>query len=567
MRPKVVLAILYSRPLIDSMVKLMKPKLGELIQDPAAGTAGFLIAADTYIKSHNDIFSLKEAQYNFQVKDAFYGMEVVHDTHRLAMMNMLLHNIEGDLKYESTLSSAGAELKKADLILTNPPFGASKGGGSITRDDLTIKTNNKQLCFLQHIYRNLKPGGRAAVVLPDIIDKHGAQVFEDLMNKCNLHTVLRLPTGIFYSQGVKTNVLFFTKGVTEVNNTSHTWIYDLRSNMKSFGKTNPIKAEDFYEFEKCFGDDPCGNSPRVDLGESGRFKCFSIEEVRANKFNLDINWLNSSNGNQLNEEDLPTLLEQNTSKLESILNNFEEIVDEINSSESDRDKNNWVQTIMQYIGNWGSGGTPLRSKTQYYGGSIPWLKSGDLNNGLITQADEFITEEGLKNSSAKIHAKGSVSIAMYGATVGKIGLLDLDAATNQAVASIQTNEEICNNKYLFYYLMSQKEELIKKGKGAAQPNISQEILKAHPIPLAPPNEQDHIASILEEKIETFVQMEGYLKEVLSDIATIKELYLKKAYNGDFTLNSGEPSVEQKLNEIIGSKLNKKETGKKKSRKK
>lgn len=208
------------RPLIDSIIRCIKPQPGETIQDPAAGTAGFLIAADAYIKSQtDDYYDLDAKAQAFQRNRAFVGVELVPGTRRLALMNTLLHGMEGDeegvVHLGNALGQTGANLPKVDLILSNPPFGTAKGGGGPTRDDLTYRTSNKQLAFLQHIYRGLKPGGRAAVVLPDNVLFEagvGTDVRRDLMDKCNLHTILRLPTGIFYAQGVKTNVLFFQKG-------------------------------------------------------------------------------------------------------------------------------------------------------------------------------------------------------------------------------------------------------------------------------------------------------------------------------------------------------------------
>uniref|UniRef100_UPI00260477AB type I restriction-modification system subunit M n=1 Tax=Asticcacaulis sp. TaxID=1872648 RepID=UPI00260477AB len=156
------------RCLIDSMVSLMRPQPGEVVQDPAAGTGGFLIAADRYIKGQTeDLFTLPESMQYFQRVRAFQGLELVQDAQRLGLMNLILHGIEGPVHVGDALSPDGSALERADLILTNPPFGTKKGGGLPTRDDLTFPTSNKQLCFLQHIYRGLKPGGRAAVVLPD----------------------------------------------------------------------------------------------------------------------------------------------------------------------------------------------------------------------------------------------------------------------------------------------------------------------------------------------------------------------------------------------------------------
>lgn len=242
------------RVLIDVMTKLVAPQPGERCNDPACGTFGFMIAADRYVKEHtNDWMDLTEKEAEFEQKEAFTGAELVHETHRLALMNAMLHDIEGKIYLCDTLSNQGKVMNGFDVVLTNPPFGTKKGGERANRDDFTYQTSNKQLNFLQHIYRSLKADGkaRAAVVLPDNVlfaDGEGERIRADLMDKCNLHTVLRLPTGIFYAQGVKTNVLFFTRGVSDKNNTSEVWFYDLRTNMPSFGKTSPLKKEHFKDF-------------------------------------------------------------------------------------------------------------------------------------------------------------------------------------------------------------------------------------------------------------------------------------------------------------------------------
>lgn len=313
------------RALINSMVRCLQPQAGEVIQDPSAGTAGFLIAADRYIKDQtDDLFDLTDQQANFQKNKAFIGVELVPGTRRLALMNCLLHGMEGDdegvVHLGNALGQVGAGLTKVDVVLANPPFGTAKGGeASITRDDLTYKTSNKQLAFLQHIYRALKPGGRAAVVLPDNVLFEagvGTDVRRDLMNKCNLHTILRLPTGIFYAQGVKTNVLFFTKGSEndppqEENCTQNVWVYDLRTNMQGFGKRSPFTEKHLQPFEAVFGDDPRGYSQRTEGEysftesdgsnpsvsaeqklENSRWRCFSRDWIRDTKGDsLDISWL------------------------------------------------------------------------------------------------------------------------------------------------------------------------------------------------------------------------------------------------------------------------------------
>jgi type I restriction enzyme M protein len=276
------------RVLIDIMVDLIAPKPGEKCNDPACGTFGFMIAADQYLKERYDqYFDLSLDQQNFQRKKAFSGCELVHDTHRLALMNAMLHGIEGEIMLADTLSNNGKRMSDFDVVLTNPPFGTKKGGERATRDDLTFPSSNKQLNFLQHIYRSLKKNGkaRAAVVLPDNVlfaDGDGAKIRADLMDKCNLHTILRLPTGIFYAQGVKTNVLFFTRGKTEKNNTKEVWFYDLRTNMQSFGKTAPLKKDHFSAFEKAY------NAKDRTKIKDERWNYFTREQIAAKNDSLDL---------------------------------------------------------------------------------------------------------------------------------------------------------------------------------------------------------------------------------------------------------------------------------------
>lgn len=296
------------RPLIDAIVEVMKPQPGEKIQDPAAGTAGFLIAADMYVKKHTDqLFDLSEKQAEFQRREAYVGVELVPETRRLALMNCMLHDIEGAgggaVQLGDTLTNDGAKLSKVNLIISNPPFGTKKGAGGGNRDDITFPTSNKQLMFLQHIYRALVPGGRAAVVLPDNVlfeEGRGREIRADLMDKCDLHTILRLPTGIFYAQGVKTNVLFFTRGTTEKGNTKKVWVYDLRTNAPAFGKRTPFTRAYLEPFVQAYGADPNGTSKRVDEGDQGRFRCFTRDEIAKRNDNLDLAWLKDDNAQDEN---------------------------------------------------------------------------------------------------------------------------------------------------------------------------------------------------------------------------------------------------------------------------
>ncbi len=299
------------------MVELMQPKLDDTIVDPTAGSGGFLISAHHYITQHNDIASLDETAYANYQHETFHGMELVPDTRRLAMMNLMLHDIaindqNAGILYGDTLSNEGKQLPQASLILANPPFGTKQGGGIPTRDDLVHYTSNKQLAFLHLMYHAmLKPGGRAATVLPDNVlfeGSTGKTIRQDLMEKCNLHTILRLPTGIFYAAGVKTNVLFFDKPKNpnkDKGNTKNVWVYDLRANMPQFGKRTvftPKHLEEFYEAvdgdltkvsekkRQAFIQKHADGSEIGDV-DTCRLRCFSREDIRKKDDSLDLAWI------------------------------------------------------------------------------------------------------------------------------------------------------------------------------------------------------------------------------------------------------------------------------------
>ena len=330
------------RPLIDCIVRLIKPEPGEVIQDPAAGTGGFLVAADRYIKDKtDDLYELKESQAFFQRHNALTGLELVPDTHRLCLMNLMLHGIESMIGSADTLSPEGESLGKADIIMTNPPFGTKKGGGRPTRTDfsITADTSNKQLAFVEHVVRALKPGARAAVVVPDNVlfeDNAGQRLRTWMMELCDVHTLLRLPTGIFYAQGVKTNVLFFTRGKTDKGNTKGIWVYDMRANMDAFGKTRPLAVGDFKEFESFFGRDPLGKSKRKDGGEEGRFRFFSRELIKKRGDNLDIAWLRDTSDDPEDEmTEADELAAAIIGHLKNALDEIEAISEELETTSSE----------------------------------------------------------------------------------------------------------------------------------------------------------------------------------------------------------------------------------------
>ena len=335
------------RPLINVMVKLSVPVVGERWNDPAAGTFGFMIAANQYLRAkHDNYYDLNTQERKFQKEKAFSGVELVPDAHRLALMNARLHDMESTIYLGDTLSKLGKELKNFDGVLANPPFGTKKGGELPNRDDFTYPTSNKQLNFLQHIYRSLKKDGkaRAAVVLPDNVlfdDNDGQKIRKDLMDKCNLHTILRLPTGIFYAAGVKTNVLFFTRGKEELGNTKKVWFYDLRTNMPTFGKRTPFTEEVFKDFIYAYTggisadkivddyDGSIDDELRAKIKDE-RWQCYTREEIAEKNDTLDIGLI-ADNSVQSSESlgEPEDIIREAKDELNEILKQLDEMLKEL----------------------------------------------------------------------------------------------------------------------------------------------------------------------------------------------------------------------------------------------
>ena len=325
------------RVLIQSIVKVMKPDPRAdrdfTICDPACGSGGFLMCAYEWLM-HETKGAIERKDIERITKKTYYGQDLVPRPRRLALMNLFLHGLEphiylGDAIYEADKGD------KYNIILTNPPFGTKGANQAPDREDFTIATSNKQLNFVQHVMTIMKNGGRAAMVLPDncLFEDKAGEVFEILTHDCNLHTILRLPRGTFtpYSQGVKANVIFFQKGPP----TENVWIYDGRSNVEGITKKDrPLTAKHFEEFEKCYGADPNGHGKRKDLGLEGRFKKFSINEVKERGYKLDITWLKDES---LEDADgLPEpqdLASEAITELEAVVDSLREIVTFVDKEE------------------------------------------------------------------------------------------------------------------------------------------------------------------------------------------------------------------------------------------
>lgn len=597
------------RPLIDSIVRLMKPRAGEVIQDPAAGTGGFLVAADQYIKNEtDDLYKLKESQQHFQRTGAFVGLELVHDTHRLCLMNMMLHGIEGGVTCGDTLSPDGQNLAKADLIMTNPPFG-NRGAGNPTRNDFSITagTSNKQLAFVEHIYRALKPHGRAVVVVPDNVlfdDNAGRRLRYQLMERCSLHTILRLPVGIFYAQGVKTNVLFFNKAKTEQKSTKAVWVYDLRANMSAFGKTRKLTAEVFADFEACFGDDPlCSEESlkkRRDTGEEGRFRRFTREWIAERQDALDISWLKDEEEEDVGIVDPVVVSQQIIDQLVSavaemslvlkqlggeaqVFSEFKKV--EVESSTRERDKapvGDLLKQLKQSILLSGTTGElteewrskngitmdswqsePARSvcskvqsgKTPKEGfinePGVPFLKVYNIVDQMVNfeYRPQYIAPEihsGVMSNSRV--EPGDVLMNIVGPPLGKVAIVPNrfpEWNLNQAITLFRPNDRICS-EWIYYFLCSGQSiaDIVHETRGSAgQVNISLTQCREFIFPIPTIDEQREIVK--------------QIKQIFDSLDTIEHLIMassndrKRLLQSSNLKDSGEEVPFQKSDETKG----------------
>jgi type I restriction enzyme M protein len=344
------------RALIKVMVKCVHPELLKTVADPACGTGGFFLETHNFLREN---YKLNKEQTQFLKHKTFYGNEIVPNTRRLCLMNMLLHNI-GDINSEPTISPKDALAEDAeqrfDYVLANPPFGKKgsiiatngedeqeKKDFTYNRQDFWATTSNKQLNFVQHIRTILKTTGKAAVVVPDnVLFEGGAgeTVRQNLLQKTDLHTILRLPTGIFYAHGVKANVLFFdNKPASKEAWTKEVWYYDYRTNIHNTLKKKSLRFENLEEFIQCYS--PGNRNKRretwhSEINTEGRWRKFSYEEIIArDKTSLDILWLKDkslSNLDNLPEpEELAIDIVEN---LEAGLNNFKTIFNALDNSNS-----------------------------------------------------------------------------------------------------------------------------------------------------------------------------------------------------------------------------------------
>jgi len=318
------------RVLIQTMVRCVKPdprvSTDFALTDPACGTGGFLIAAYDWLKDETGGAFNRDLAMRVRT-NTYFGQELVARPRRLALMNLYLHQVEPQISIGDSIYDEPSK-RRFDVVLTNPPFGNRGANQRPEREDFTVATSNKQLNFLQHVLTILKKGGRAAVVVPDnvLFEQQAGDVFQILMEDCDVHTVLRCPRGTFspYTEGTKTNIIFFTKG----RSTERTWIYDARANVpKITKKSRPLTPRHFAEFEACYGEDPNGRIPRNEAdSREGRWKSFSIDEVKQRHYKLDaFKWLRDESFDD--PDDLPEPEELITEAMEELQLALDDLTD------------------------------------------------------------------------------------------------------------------------------------------------------------------------------------------------------------------------------------------------
>jgi type I restriction enzyme M protein len=468
------------RHIIDFVTACVNPQKNETVLDPACGTAGFLLSAYKHILNQNtDKRQGDKLKPDDRKKLAtnFVGYDISPDMVRLSLANMYLHGFATPLIHEyDSLSSEDRWQETFDVILANPPFMTPKGGIR-PHKKFGVQANKAEVLFTDYIAEHLNSNGRAGIVVPNGIVATSQTAYKQLRKMLvqdSLIAVISLPAGVFqpYS-GVKTSVLILDKRLAK------------KSQHVLFLK---IENDGF------------------DLGAQRR-------EIDKNDLPLALQTLEAYKdclSNDKHFEDLPslaTLVEKDT-----VLANKDIVLTAERYFEKQLSQTEFEIIKIGDVFKTSSGGTPLRNKSEYYeNGSIPWLKSGEVAQGYIYQAEEFITEEGLKNSSAKLFPVNSVLVAMYGATAGQVGILKFEATTNQAVCAIYPNEKAIP-EYLYCILKQQTQAFVALSGGGGQPNISQQIIKDFEIPIPPLEIQQQIVA----EIESYQKIIDGAKQVVNN---------------------------------------------------
>ncbi len=446
------------RHIIDFLVAAVDPSKNDTILDPACGTAGFLISAFKHIKERNKN-SLTPDERKKLIQN-FVGYDISPDMVRLSLVNLYLHGFSDPYITEyDTLSSEERWNENFDVILANPPFMSPKGGIR-PHKKFTISSNRSEVLFVDYIAEHLNPKGRAGIIVPEGVIFQSGKAYKELRKMLvdnYLYAVVSLPSGVFnpYS-GVKTSILLMDKQLAKTTKE----ILFIKIENDGFGlgaQRNAVKGGQLAE---------------------------ALETIRSFQNNKYVSSSAVENAHAV-------------SKTEIVKNGDYNLSGERYKISQDLSRIKFEIVSIGNVFKTSSGGTPLKKHEKYYqNGTVPWLRSGEVAQGYINSAEIYITEEALKNSSAKMFPKNSVLVAMYGATAGQVGILKFEASTNQAICAILPNKKAIP-EYIYLILKSQKEYLISLSGGGAQPNISQTIIRDLKIPLPPLSIQEEIVAEIE----------------------------------------------------------------------
>lgn len=571
------------RAVTQFIVNMINPKLGESVMDPACGTGGFLTCAIDHLKKQ-----VKTPDDTKILSNSIHGIEKKPLPHMLAMTNMMLHGIDvpTNIRHTNTLGDRPYKdygpKDRVDIIITNPPFGGIEENGiesNFLKKHQTRETADLFMALIMHLLKH--DTGRAAVVLPDgFLFGEGVKTTlkRELLEEFNLHTIVRLPKGVFSPYtSINTNILFFEKG----GPTKDVWFFEhpYPDGYKSYSRSNPLTIEEFDLEKEWWG----GNSRKERKVTKNAWKV-SVKDLEERNYNFDcknphfeeiihqdpvelMSEYEKINKKLLHvQQELKSELMQafeNTNKAtETISNNFNDFFsnkqnitklkqltlqlamqgklvpqDPNNQPASELLKkiekekkankvkslepiksgsipyvlpNGWQWVYLNDFGVWKSGSTPSRTNSAYYGGDIPWVKSGEVKQGLIKKTEETITQKALDECSLSLNPVGSVLVAMYGANIGEVGILEIEATTNQAICACQTFSKI-NNQFLKFLIDSLKGYFISQGAGAAQPNISRVKIINSIVPLPPFNEQEKIVEKINQLMALCDELEKQIE--------------------------------------------------------